>query len=327
MATTTKRTTYKPIEFEWALEAFNLQNRLHWIAEEVSMLDDLHEFNSELTRHEKEVVTQILRFFTQSDVEVATSYLDYYIPIFQCIEIRMMLVSFASMEATHIISYAFLLTSLKLPDTIFSEFLEYKEMVDKYNFMKKFNVKKPEEIALTLAIVSGGMEGFVLFSSFAVLMYFSTKRKKRCLSGVGNIVSFSIRDETLHNKSITRLFHEYRKENQDKIDEKRLEKKIYRNFKILAGHEFKFIDLIFKNGDLEDLTKEDVKNYVKYLVNIRLAQLGCKDPMFPDIRNNPLPWMDKFLFASELAQFLESSVSSYSKIGEKNQLNSAFEDF
>jgi ribonucleoside-diphosphate reductase beta chain len=327
MATTTKRIAYKPIEFEWALEAFTLQNRLHWMAEEVSMLDDLHEFNNELTPHEKNIVTQILRFFTQSDVEIASCYLDYYIPTFQCIEIRMMLVSFAAMEAIHIAAYSFLLTSLKLPDTLFTEFLEYKEMVDKYNFMKKFNVNQPEEVALTLAIVSGGMEGFVLFSSFAVLMYFSTRRKKRCLSGMGNIVSFSIRDETLHNKSIVKLFHEYRKENADNIDDKRLEEKIYSNFQILAEHEFKFIDLIFQHGDLEDLSKNDVKDYIRYLVNIRLAQLGCKDAMFPDIINNPLPWMDKFLFASELAQFLESSVSSYSKLGEKNRINSAFEDF
>ena len=62
-----------------------------------------------VTDAEKSLLTQIFRFFTQSDVEVGDNYLKRYIPIFQPLEVQMMMAAFTNMETVHIDAYALLL--------------------------------------------------------------------------------------------------------------------------------------------------------------------------------------------------------------------------
>jgi ribonucleoside-diphosphate reductase beta chain len=314
MKTTATRKVYKPISFPWAIESCEAQHKMHWMPYEIDLMADLNEFYNEISDSERKILIQILRFFTQVDVEVARCYVDYYLKIFQCPEIRMMLLSFASMETIHVLAYSFLITSLRLPDSEYSAFLEYEEMVAKYNYMQSFNVNDPQGIALTLALVSGFIEGLVLFSSFAILLYFSLLRgnyKKSCLKGLGQIISFSIRDETLHCLSIIKLYHTFVKENEDKIDKKKLHDDIYTNCKILIEQEMRFIDLAFQAGELEHLKTYDLKEYIKYLADIRLKQLGLA-PLF-NITVNPLTWMDSILFPREIANFFEVTPTGYTK--------------
>jgi ribonucleoside-diphosphate reductase beta chain len=314
LKTTDPRSVFKPFRFPWAIEACETQHKMHWIPTEVDLLADLHEFNYVLNDKERNVITQILRFFTQADLEVGRAYIDYYLRIFKCPEIRMMLASFASMETVHVLAYSYLITSLRLPDTEYNAFLEYQEMTAKYDYMQSFSIDDPFSIALTLAIVSGFIEGMTLFASFAILMYFPVLRgqlSRSCFHGVGQIVSFSIRDETLHCMSIIKLFHEYLKENAHLIDQEKLKLEIYRNCDILLNYEFAFIDLALKDGDLDYLKAEDLKKYIKYLADLRLGQLGLK-PIY-NTPENPLPWTSAFLFPKELTNFFEMTPTNYTK--------------
>lgn len=314
LRTTDKRNTYKPMQFEWAFEAFEIQNKIHWVPTEIDLLSDLHEFNYTLTDLERHIITQVLRFFTQTDMEIARAYIDYYLPIFQCPEIRMMLSSFAAMEATHMNGYAYLNTSLRLPDREYSAFLQYKEMVDKYDYMQSFKQDDPQGIALTLAIVSGFVEGMTLFASFAILMYPSVLRgqfSKSCLHGVGQIVSYSIRDETLHCFSMIKLFHQYVKENIKHINYEALVEDIYQHAEKALNLEVAFLDLIFENGELEYVSKKDLTLYITYMADLRLGQLGLEKRY--GIESNPTPWTDTFLYFKELANFFETTPTSYAK--------------
>jgi len=314
ISTTNPRKSFKPIQFEWALDACETQHKIHWIPYEIDLIADLQEFNTELKPWEKNIIVQILRFFTQSDLEVARSYVDYYLQIFKCPEIRMMLASFAGMETVHVLGYSYLISSLRFPDAEYSAFLQYKEMVDKYDYMQSFDVSNPFSIALTLAIVSGFIEGMVLFSSFAILMYFPILRGsfgKSCLRGIGQIVSFSIRDETLHCVSMIKLFRVYIEENKHLIDYPALEKAIYDNCNLLLKYEFAFIDLAMKEGELEGMTAQNLKDYIMFLADLRLQQLGLK-PVY-GFTENPMPWTDTFLFPKELANFFDTTPTSYVK--------------
>ena len=74
-----------------------------------------------------------------------------------------------------------------------------------------FNGEKDiHEIAKSLAIFSAFTEGVNLFSSFAVLLSFKMRNK---LKGVGQIVEWSIRDESLHSEAGCWLFRTLIKEN------------------------------------------------------------------------------------------------------------------
>ena len=309
--TTNSRKAYKPFWFPWAAEACEAQHKMHWMPYEIDLNSDLKEFNHKLTDDERKVLLFILRFFTQADVEVGRCYLDYYIPIFKCPEIRMMLTTFASMEVIHVISYSYLITALQLPDSEYEEFLNYQEMVDKYDYMQSFSTEDPEGIAATLAIVSGFIEGFVLFASFTILLSFSMNREDSCLHGIGQIITFSIRDETLHSLSVIKLFHEYCKENEDKIDKNRLKEKILEGCKTLIHHELAFLDLIFKDHKIGHVSKEDLQQFIYFLADLRLGQLGM-EPLY-GVSKNPLEWTKGFLYFKEIANFFETTPTAYTK--------------
>lgn len=320
MKSTHNRLTYKPHpkDLEEFIHICLTQQQMHWIHTEIDMLEDCADFWGELDQNEQNIITQTLRFFTQSDVEVARCYIDYYLQVFKSPEVRMMLISFANMEAIHVLSYAFLNTSLKLPDSDFAEFIQYKEMADKYNYMQQFNINDPKGIATTLAIVSGFIEGLSLFSSFTILLYFSAKRneyKKGCLRGLGQIISFSIRDETLHCLSIIKLFKLYMKENNLKLED--IEEQVRENCKKVVELEIAYIDLIFKNGDLPGLSKEELKLHIYYLANIRLNQLGFSS-MF---EGKFLDWTKNFLYPKQLANFFESFETNYAKGAFENDIS------
>ena len=131
-----------------------------------------------------------------------------------------------------------------MPDTEFSAFLKYKEMSDKHDYMKNFNVNSDTEIAKTLAMFGGFTEGLQLFASFAILLNFPRHNK---MKGMGQIVTWSVRDETLHCNSMIRIFKEFIKENPE-IWNAKLKKELYEACRTIIEHEDAFIDLAFEMG-------------------------------------------------------------------------------
>ena len=61
---------YKPFRYPWCYDAWLTQQRIHWLPEEVPMSEDVKDWASKITPAEKNLLTQIFRFFTQADVEV-----------------------------------------------------------------------------------------------------------------------------------------------------------------------------------------------------------------------------------------------------------------
>ena len=130
-----ERIHYKPFDYEWAFEAYDMQQKMHWLPSEVPLHEDVRDWNERLTAEEKNLISQILKFFTQGDVDIAQAYLDKYIPKFKPPEIRMMLSSFATSEANHAHSYSLLNDTIGLPDKEYKAFQQYKEMSDKHNYL------------------------------------------------------------------------------------------------------------------------------------------------------------------------------------------------
>jgi ribonucleoside-diphosphate reductase beta chain len=200
---------YKPFRYPWAHEFWKKQQQVHWMPEEVPLGEDLKDWAVKLNDKERNLLTQIFRFFTQSDIEVADNYMERYGRVFKPTEVKMMLSSFANMETIHIAAYALLLETIGMPESEFGAFMEYQAMRDKHDFMQKFGVDSNADIARTLAMFGGFTEGLQLFASFAMLMNFPRFNK---MKGMGQIVSWSIRDESLHCEGIIKLYHTFNKE-------------------------------------------------------------------------------------------------------------------
>jgi ribonucleoside-diphosphate reductase beta chain len=331
---------YKPFSYPWAYDAWKLQQQLHWLPEEVPMADDVKDWRAgenaiyitrknetevvrddrgELTAGEMHLLTQILRFFTQADIEVNNCYMRHYSRIFQPTEVQMMLSAFSNMETVHIDAYSHLLDTLGMPEVEYQAFMKYKEMKDKYDYMQNFNVNSKEDVAKTLAVFGAFTEGLQLFASFAMLINFQRFGK---MKGMGQIVAWSVRDETLHTNSIIKLFKAFISENPELWNEK-MKKELTEICRVIVEHEDAFIDLAFEiDGYIRGLVSSDVKKYIRYIADHRLSQLGL-DPIY-NIGSNPLPWMDEILNAPEHTNFFENRVTEYAKAATKGSWDEAF---
>ena len=302
-----ERDYYKPFNYPWAFENYKLQQQMHWLPSEVNLADDLRDYKEKLTLGNRKLITQIFRFFTQADVDVCRGYAQHYLPTFKQPEVRMMLVSFAAMEAVHQEAYSLLLETLGFMDEEYQMFMEYKAMLDKHEYLSDFGTSTPTDIAKTMAIYSAFTEGVQLFSSFAILLNFP---RHNLMKGMGQIVTWSVRDESLHVEGMSQLFRTFIKENRY-IWKDDLKYEIYCAAERIVKLEDSFIDLCFENAEVPDLTAEEIKEYIRYIADRRLLGLGMKK-IFGST-TNPLTWLDYMLNGVEHTNFFENRATEYSK--------------
>ncbi len=303
---TDERHYYKPFTYPWCFDAFKQSEQMHWLWTEPPMMEDVSDWKNRLSENEKRFLTHIFRFFTQGDIDVSGAYVKNYLPNFPQPEVRMMLSSFAAREAIHVAAYSHLIETLGMPETTYNEFLQYEEMREKHDFISGFINKGKESMAEQIAVFSAFTEGLQLFSSFVMLLNFARFGK---MKGMGQIIAWSIADESLHCESMIRLFREYIKENKE-IWNDDLKSKIYGVSERMVELEDKFIDLAFGVNEMEGLTKEEVKQYIRYIADRRLISLGMRGIF--KVKKNPLPWVDGMLGTTH-TNFFEQKVTDYSK--------------
>ena len=302
-------TTYKPFKYPWAVTYATEHERIHWIEDELDLQTDVNHWKSgKLSEQEKHHITQILRLFTQTDVAVGTNYLEYYIPKFKNNEIRAMLTAFASREFIHQRAYALLNDTLGLPEEEFTAFLEYQQMADKVEFMGDIDVHSLSGTGLAIAR-SVLNEGMSLFSAFAMLLNYQRFGK---MTGMCTVVEWSVRDESQHAEGMAKLFREFCEEHPRIVNDD-FKKEIYEMFRQAVKLEDKVIDLAYEMGALEGLSAGEVKQYIRYLADRRLIQLGLKSNW--KVKDNPLPWMEELIGGSSISNFFEKRVTDYNAQG------------
>ncbi|MEN0653580.1 MULTISPECIES: ribonucleotide-diphosphate reductase subunit beta [Hyphobacterium] len=308
--------SYKPFRYPWAYEFWKKQQQVHWMPEEVPLGEDCKDWATKLSDNERNLLTQIFRFFTQSDVEVNDNYMERYARVFKPTEVKMMLSAFSNMETIHIAAYALLLETIGMPDNEFSAFMDYEAMRDKHDYMQRFGVDTEADILRTLAMFGAFTEGLQLFASFAMLMNFPRLNK---MKGMGQIVSWSVRDESLHCEGMIKLFHEFA--NETGALTKSVQDDIVENCRTVVMLEDKFIDLAFEMGEVEGMNAADIKSYIRYIADWRLRQL--KLPALYGAKEHPLPWLTEILNGVEHANFFEARATEYSKGATKGDWHGA----
>jgi len=321
---TVERSHFKPFKYPECYENWDNHEHAHWSFKELNMQDDVNDWINKLTESEKTFLIQILRYFTQGDVDVAAGYVEY-LSIFKQPEVRMMLFGFGAREAMHIASYSHLISTLNLPDVMYQEFLKFKAMKDKHEFIFNKNFRsnfisrfvkfllfnydtKIEEVAVKIALFSAFTEGVQLFSSFVMLLNFT---RHGLLKKMGQIIQWSIADETHHTNSMIQLYRTLVRENQDHIRLNVLKKRVYWTANKIVELEDAFIDLAFGFGDMRDLTTKDVKLYIRYITDRRLVTMGY-DPLY-NLKENPLDWVEDILNAPTHTNFFENKPTEYAK--------------
>jgi ribonucleoside-diphosphate reductase beta chain len=303
------RPHYKPFEYQTAFEFYKDQHRAHWLADEVPLSSDLNDWKLKLSESEKSLIGNILKSFAQTETYVNDYWATKVAVWFPKHEIKAMACAFADFESIHAEAYARLNEELGLDD--FQAFMEDEEAKAKIDRLVELPGDTLRQKALSLAIFSAFTEGVNLFSSFAILMSFQLRN---LMKGTGQIVEWSVRDESLHSKAGCWLFRTLIEENQE-LDTHVLAEEIYDACDLSVKLEFDFIDKAFEMGEIEGLNKAQLKNFIKERANQKLIELGY-NPLYNDIDPNLLKQMEWFghLTSGKTHQdFFAGRVTDYSK--------------
>lgn len=312
---------YRPFKYEWAEALRKEHEDIHWVPAEVEMSDDVADWRLSSHADEKKFIKTNLMIFTTGDVAVAANYVDMFLPIFKNNEIRNMLLSIAAREAIHQEAYAMVNDSFGLPDSLFSKFQEYTEMRDRVDLMMtRYDIETVEGVALSLAHTVFN-EGVALFGAFINLLNLNRsdidgyKGKRGRYKGFAKINKWSLRDESLHVDFGAKLHKQVVKEHKSILNDG-FKKQIYDIARAAVEAEDRYLDLAFENFNLPTITKEGVKQYIRFMADRRLIQLGYK-PIFK-VKENPEPWIDEVLGGAggkKIANFFETRVDDYQVSG------------
>lgn len=282
--------------------------RAHWVEEEMDMRVDVEQWKmGKIDDSGKAFVKMILRLFTQSDVDVCSAYVDKLIPLYKNPDVRMMLLSFAARETTHVLAYKKLNDTLGYDSEEFmSEFLSFSEMKEKHEFMIESEPLDTPADRIKYLAKQVLMEGVNLFGPFSMLLSFS---QSGGLPGTVSGNKWSVLDESMHVEGLCALYHLELQQNPSVINNF-LKADIYECARTVVAMEDKFIDLCFSVGSSPNITAEETKAYIRYVCDYRMQQLGLK-PQF-GVPDNPIPWIDEIL-SDTFGNFFETTVVQYSK--------------
>ena len=317
-----ERIPYKPFEYPvYYEEGWLKQAQAFWLHTEISMQGDVKDWNETLTKEEKNLVGNILLGFAQTECAVSDYWTTMVTKWFPKHEIKQMAMMFGSQETIHATAYSYLNETLGLDD--FSAFLHEPSVAEKFELLTQTtadwthedlatNPQARKEVARSLAIFSAFSEGVSLYSSFAVLYSFQMRNK---LKGIGQQMKWSVRDESLHSKMGCQLFRHMCEEFPDLLEDSK--ESVYEAAKLIVELESRFIDMIFEQGDLENLKKEDLKEFIKARTNIKLEELGYKSQFeYDKEKAENLEWFYHLTGGLTHTDFFAIRPTDYSKANE-----------
>lgn len=310
MALLQTRVAYAPFEYPTAYEYWEKQQKAHWLHWEVAMNSDVNDWKFNLTENEKNIVGHILKGFTQSEIFIEDYWSNKVANWFKKPEIQMMANTFASFETIHAVSYAYLNQTLGLED--FAAFLHEPTTKAKIDRLIETKGKSKQEIAKSLAIFSAFNEGVNLFSSFAILLNFSRFNK---LKGVGQIIAFSVKDESLHSEAGCWLFNTLISEYPE-IWTDEFKKELYDAARLTVELEDNYIDKAFELGDIEGLTAYDLKQYIRFRTNTKLKDINLKinwKNVDMEAVTNITSWFEPITSGTEHTDFFAGRPTAYAK--------------
>lgn len=309
------RTVYKPFEYPEANKAYLLAVQSRWDWNEVQMNDDIDDFNRNLTDIERHIITTVLRIFTQLEIGVQEYWSHKVMKWFPKPEIQQAAATFASFEAIHISAYSHLNETLGLPEADYAKFLldpSMKAKIDRTSKALEADDSNPAEIARSLAIFSGFTEGVSLFSNFAILLNFGRFNK---LKGIGQLIRWSSRDESLHSNFGCWLYNTFVSEQPEVLTDD-LKKSIYQAARDTVDLEDDYIDQVFSMGDMEGLGARHLKAYIRHRANTKLGDLGLKSNwknIDKGVLTEITSWLDPLLSATEHTDFFAQRSTAYAK--------------
>lgn len=309
--------TLRPMRYPHFYEMYRNAVRNTWTVEEVDFSLDLNDLRHKIGPAERHLVERLVAFFATGDSIVANNLVINLYQHINAPEARMFLSRQLYEEALHVQFYLTLLDTY-LPDPAeraraFAAVDNIPSIQRKAAFCFKWmesirNLQRVEtreqrrQFLLNLACFAGCIEGLFFFGAFAYVYYL---RSRGLLHGLAAGTNWVFRDESGHMAFAFDVFRTAREEEPDLIDAD-FHAQIVAMMEEAVECEVAFAEDTLSGG-VAGLSIRDMREYLQYCADQRLAQLG----MPPHWRSrNPFPFMD-LQDVQEVTNFFERRVSAY----------------
>ncbi|HCI4621164.1 TPA: ribonucleotide-diphosphate reductase subunit beta [Klebsiella quasipneumoniae subsp. similipneumoniae] len=313
-------------DFEKLIEK---QLSFFWRPEEVDITTDRIDFNTKLQEHERHIFLSNLRYQTLLDSVQGRSPNATLLPLISIPELETWVETWSFSETIHSRSYTHIIRGMvDDPSIVFDGIVTDEEIIsraisisteydklyemtcarqhlgeDEFErlYVSEFYGKPyPLQRQLFRTLVSiNALEAIRFYVSFACTFAFG---ERKLLEGNTKIMRFIARDEALHCEGTERMLRFMRTGREGLLwaqiaaDE---EPFIYQTMMDVAEQEMRWADYLFKDGSMIGLNADILKSYVKYRTNLAMRRLGLK-PLYPEIKDDPLVWMNKWLLSDTL---------------------------
>ena len=308
-----KRLAFKPNEYPELLRFKDAIRHSYWLHTEFNVESDVQNFLVNISDSEREAIKRAMLAISQIEISVKTFWADIYKRMPKP-EIGAVGMTFAESEVRHADAYAFLLERLGLNDE-FKSIMDVPAIKDRVNYLTKYlsgaKSRDNKKYALAVLLFAVFIEHISLFSQFLIMMSFN--KHKKMFSGLSNIVEATSKEEEIHGQFGVEIVKIIKLEFPDWFDEDFTDE-IVRACKKAEKAECKILDWIFEKGELEFMSKDVVKNFIKNRFNNALISLGI-DPIF-EISEEMLSetvWFDEEMIGTKENDFFVKRSTAYSK--------------
>lgn len=264
----TTRELYKPFEYPEFEEYHTKLMSSFWHPHEISLDSDIKDFNFNVSKDEREIVTRILRNFVQSEIHVGCFWGDNISNWMKKPEIQNVARYISGNESIHAFGYDYLNASLGLEE--YHLLKADKKLYARVENLINKQAKTKEGRLKQIALYSVFGEGVALFSSFLILFSFT---RKNLFKNMGQIISWSTLDEQLHSEIGCLLFNIIRKENPEMWTDE-LKEEIGLIADKVVNTEMELIERVFEGIETDVIKKELVQNFIKDKANKQLKKIG-----------------------------------------------------
>jgi ribonucleoside-diphosphate reductase beta chain len=306
------RTYFKPFDYN-VIEYKEAIQHSYWLVSEWNFTSDVQDFHTKLTETQRCIIKNALLAIAQIEVSVKRFWARLG-DRFPKAEFDQVGIVFGESEVRHSDAYSHLLQILGLNDN-FAMLLDNPVIQGRVEYLTKYlrgaSGSSNENYTLTLTLFSLFIENVSLFSQFAIIKSFN--KHLNVLKDVDNVVQATQQEEQIHALLGAKIVSFIKEENPEWFDEEFYEK-ITRACKKAFTAECAIIDWIFEAGELEFISKDSLKEFIKRRFNLSVNMIGGKDVFEIDSEKlKSLKWFEEELLTSVNTDFFHKRPTTYSK--------------
>ena len=313
---TTNLNDFNNMKYPWVSNWYRQAMNNFWIPEEINMNQDVKDYRKALTPAEKRAYDKILSFLIFLD-SLQTANLPNIGEYITANEVNMCLNIQCYQETIHSQAYSYMLDTICSPferNEILYQWKNDKHLLKRNEFIgnayNSFLEDKRPFNFLKVLIANYILEGIYFYSGF---MFFYNLARNNKMSGSVQNIRYINRDENTHLWLFRSIILELRKEEPElftKENEQILKDMLLEGCK----QEIEWGMYIIGN-DIPGLNEQMVKDYIKYLGNLRSTSIGL-GKLFDGYDREPesMSWVSKYSDANMIkTDFFEARNTAYAK--------------